>query len=39
LDVADVEPIPPKARVRFDSGMDLMVDARMKWEHLLESRA
>jgi len=32
LDVADVEPIPPRARVRFDSGMALMVDERMKWE-------
>ncbi len=26
LDVAEVEPIPPRARVRFDSGMTLMVD-------------
>jgi len=32
LDVADVAPIPPKARVRFDSGMALMVDERMSWE-------
>ncbi len=32
LDVAEVEPIPPRARVRFDSGMALMVDERMKWE-------
>ncbi len=32
LDVADVAPIPPKAVVRFDSGMRLMVDARMRWE-------
>jgi len=35
LDVADVEPIPPKAVVRFDSGMTLMVDERMKWEKML----
>ena len=31
LDVAG-ESIPPRARVQFDSGMDLMVDERMKWE-------
>ena len=31
LDVADVEPIPPKAIVQFDS-VTLMVDQRMKWE-------
>jgi len=34
LDVAQVKPIPPKASVRFDTGMDLMVDARMKWERV-----
>ena len=32
LDVAEVEPIPPKARVRFESGMRLMVDERMRLE-------
>ena len=32
LDVAEVEPIPPKAIVQFESGMRLMVDKRMKWE-------
>jgi hypothetical protein len=32
LDVAEVEPIPPKAIVQFESGMALMVDERMKWE-------
>ncbi len=32
LDVADVEPIPPKAVVRFENGMTLMVDERMRWE-------
>ena len=33
LDVAEVEPIPPKAVVRF-GGMTLMVDERMKWERV-----
>ncbi len=32
LDVVQVEPIPPRARVRLDSGMALMVDERMRWE-------
>ncbi len=32
LDVAEVAPIPPTARVQFDSGMALMVDERMRWE-------
>ncbi len=32
LDVADVAPIPPKAVVRFETGMRLMVDERMRWE-------
>ncbi len=32
LDVAQVKPIPPRARVQFESGMTLMVDERMKWE-------
>ena len=32
LDVTQVEPIPPRARVRFDGGMALMVDERMRWE-------
>jgi len=27
LDVAQVKPIPPRARVHFESGMSLMVDA------------
>ncbi len=39
LDVAQVEPIPPKAIVQFESGMSLVVDQRMKWEHLLESKS
>ena len=32
LDVAEVKPIPPRARVQFESGMSLMVDERMRWE-------
>ncbi len=32
LDVAEVAPIPPRARVRFETGMRLMVDERMRWE-------
>ncbi len=32
LDVADVAPIPPKAIVRFESGMRLMVDERIRGE-------
>ena len=34
LDVAQVEPIPPKAIVEFESGMRLMLDERMKWERV-----
>jgi len=34
LDVAQVEPIPPKAIVQFESGMRMMVDQRMKWERV-----
>ena len=34
LDVVQVKPIPPRARVRFDSGMALMVDERIKWERV-----
>ncbi len=32
LDVAQVEPIPPRAIVQFENGMRLMVDERMRWE-------
>ncbi len=39
LDVAQVKPIRPKAIVLFESGMALLVDQRMKWEHLLESKS
>ncbi len=34
LDVAEVAPIPPRARVRFDRGMALVVDERMRWERV-----
>ncbi len=37
LDVADVAPIPPKAVVRFETGMRLMVDERMKWERVADA--
>ncbi len=32
LDVVEVAPIPPKAVVRFETGVKLMVDERMRWE-------
>jgi len=32
LDVVQGDSIPPKAVVRFDSGITLMVDERLKWE-------
>jgi len=32
LDVVEVEPILPRAIVRFESGMALVVDERMRWE-------
>ena len=34
LDVAQVKPIPPRARVQFESSMSLMVDERMRWERV-----
>ncbi len=34
LDVVQVEPIPSRAVVQFESGMRLMVDERMKWERV-----
>jgi len=34
LDVSEVKPIPPKAIVRFESGLRLMVDERMRWERV-----
>jgi len=37
LDVAEVEPIPPRAVVRFESGMRIMVDERIKWERVDET--
>jgi len=36
LDVAQVEPIPPKAVVQFES-VTLMVDERMKWERVADA--
>ena len=33
LDVAQVEPIPPKAIVQFEN-VTLMVDERMEWERV-----
>ena len=36
LDVAEVAPIPPKARVRFEA-VTLMVDERMKWEWVADA--
>ncbi len=35
LDVAEVEPIPPKAVVRFEN-LTLMVDKRMRWERVAD---
>ena len=32
LDVVQGDSIPPKALVRFENGMRLLVDKRMKWE-------
>ncbi len=37
LDVAQVEPILPKAIVEFEKGMRLMVDERMRWERVDEA--
>ncbi len=37
LDVAEVAPIPPKARVQFESGLSLMVDERMKRERVADA--
>jgi len=34
LDVVQGKAIPPKAIVRFETGMRLMVDERMKWERV-----
>ena len=34
LNVVQGEAIPPKAVVRFENGMRLMVDERMKWERV-----
>ncbi len=37
LDVAEIEPIPPSARVQFENGFSLMVDQRFKWERVDDS--
>ena len=37
LDVIQVEPIPPTARVQFASGMTLMVDERMRWKRVADA--
>ncbi len=37
LDVVQIKPIPPRARVQFDSGMALVVDERMKWERVADA--
>ncbi len=34
LDIAEVEPIPPRAVVQFESGMRLIVNERMRWERV-----
>ncbi len=31
MDVVQVEPIRPRAKVQFDNGFTLMVDQRFKW--------
>ncbi len=36
LDVAEVAPIPPRARVQFES-ITLMVDERMRWERFADA--
>ncbi len=37
LDVVQVEPIPPRARVQFENGMTLMVDERMRWARVADA--
>ena len=32
MDVAQVEPSPPRAIVQFENGFSLMVDERIRWE-------
>ena len=34
MDVAQVEPSPPRAIVQFDNGFSLMVDQRFQWERV-----
>jgi len=37
LDVVQGDSIPPKAIVRFESGLRLMVDERMRWERVADA--
>ena len=37
LDIAEVEPIPPRAVVQFESGMRLIVNERMRWERVADA--
>ena len=36
LDVIEGGSVPPKALVRFENGISLLVDKRMKWEKVTE---
>jgi len=36
MDLAQEGSVPPKALVRFENGISLLVDQRMKWEKLTE---
>ena len=36
MDLIQGGSVPPKALVQFESGMNLLVDERMKWEKLAE---
>ena len=38
MDLVQEGSVPPKALVRFESGISLLVDQRMKWEKLTEER-
>jgi len=37
LDIAEVEPILPRAVVQFESGMRLIVNERMRWERVADA--
>ena len=36
MDLAQGDSVPPKALVRFENGISLLVDPKMKWEKLIE---